>query len=85
MELQARLGVDQALRAERDPETSTSIDWPYDYAELEPYYDKHEYFVGISGQHGNLNGTIDQRGNIFEGPRSVRTRIRRCGGPGSRT
>ena len=51
------------------PKDSTSIDWPFDYAELEPYYDKHEYFVGVSGQHGNLKGAIDQRGNIFEGPR----------------
>ncbi len=51
------------------PADSTSIDWPFDYAELEPYYDKHEYLVGVSGQHGNLKGVLDQRGNIFEGPR----------------
>ena len=51
------------------PKDSTSIDWPFDYAELEPYYDKHEYFAGVSGQHGNIQGTIDPRGNIFEGPR----------------
>ena len=38
------------------PADSTSIDWPFDYAELEPYYDKHEYLVGVSGQHGNLKG-----------------------------
>jgi gluconate 2-dehydrogenase alpha chain len=51
------------------PKTSTSIDWPFDYNELEPYYDKHEYFVGVSGQHGNLNGVLNQKGNILEGPR----------------
>jgi gluconate 2-dehydrogenase alpha chain len=51
------------------PKGSTSIDWPFDYDELEPYYDKHEYEAGVSGQHGNLRGTIDRRGNIFEGPR----------------
>ena len=36
------------------PKDSTSIDWPFDYAELEPYYDKHEYFAGVSGQAGNV-------------------------------
>lgn len=51
------------------PKGSTSIDWPFDYAELEPYYDKHEYYAGVSGQAGNVNGVIDRRGNIFEGPR----------------
>ncbi len=51
------------------PKDSTSIDWPFDFAELEPYYDKHEYFAGVSGQAGNIQGTIDPRGNIFEGPR----------------
>ena len=34
------------------PKDCTSIDWPFDYAEIEPYYDKHEYFAGVSGQHG---------------------------------
>ena len=38
--------------------------------ELEPYYDKVEYEIGVSGQAGNIKGTIDQRGNIFEGPRA---------------
>jgi len=54
------------------PKDSTSIDWPFDYNELEPYYDKHEYLAGVSGQHGNLKGSIDPRGNIFEGPRNRR-------------
>jgi gluconate 2-dehydrogenase alpha chain len=51
------------------PRGSTSIDWPIDYADLEPYYDKHEYFAGVSGQHGNLQGKLHPRGNPFEGPR----------------
>jgi len=51
------------------PKDSTSIDWPFDYNELEPYYDKHEYFAGVSGQAGNVQGTIDPRGNIYEGVR----------------
>ena len=52
------------------PKDSTSIDWPFDYAEIEPYYDKHEYFAGVSGQAGNVKGVIDKRGNVLEGPRA---------------
>jgi gluconate 2-dehydrogenase alpha chain len=51
------------------PKDSTSIDWAFDYNELEPYYDKHEYFAGVSGRAGNVQGTIDPRGNIYEGAR----------------
>ena len=56
--------------ASRIPPGSTVEDWPFGLEELEPYYDRVEREVGISGQAGNVNGTIDPRGNIFEGPRS---------------
>ena len=56
--------------ASRIPNGSTVEDWPFELAELEPYYDKVEYAVGISGQAGNIKETIDRRGNIFEGPRA---------------
>ena len=56
--------------AARLPKGSTVEDWPFGLEELEPYYDKVEYEVGISGQAGNVNGIIDKRGNIFEGPRA---------------
>jgi gluconate 2-dehydrogenase alpha chain len=55
--------------ASRIPEGSTVEDWPFDYDELESYYDKVEYAIGVSGKAGNLNGKKDERGNIFEGPR----------------
>ena len=55
--------------AGRIPAGSTVEDWPFGLEELEPYYDAVEYEVGISGQAGNINGTIDERGNVFEGPR----------------
>ena len=55
--------------AGRIPKGSTVEDWPFGLDELESYYDKVEYEVGVSGQAGNINGTIDPRGNIFEGPR----------------
>src|SRR5216684_6491500 len=55
--------------APRIPKGSTVEDWPFGYEELEPYYDKIEYEVGVSGQAGNISGKIDPRGNPFEGPR----------------
>src|ERR1700730_5611124 len=51
------------------PAGSTLEDWPLTYDELEPYYDRVEYEVGVSGKAGNLRGKIDPAGNIFEGPR----------------
>ena len=55
--------------ASRIPSGSTVEDWPFGYDELEPYYDSVEREIGISGKAGNIKGTMDQRGNIFEGPR----------------
>ena len=55
--------------AARIPKGSTVEDWPFGYDELEPYYDKVEWETGVSGQAGNISGTIDPRGNIFEAPR----------------
>jgi gluconate 2-dehydrogenase alpha chain len=55
--------------ASRIPKGSTIEDWPFSYDDLEPFYDKVEYTVGISGKAGNMNGKLDERGNIFEAPR----------------
>jgi gluconate 2-dehydrogenase alpha chain len=54
----------------RIPAGSTVEDWPFTYEDLEPYYDKAEYALGISGKAGNLKGVKDPSGNIFEGVRS---------------
>jgi gluconate 2-dehydrogenase alpha chain len=54
----------------RIPAGSTVEDWPFGLEELEPYYDKVEIELGVSGQAGNVRGVIDRRGNIFEGPRA---------------
>src|ERR1700677_865570 len=51
------------------PKGSTLEDWPITYDELEPYYDTIEWEVGVSGKAGNIQGKIDPRGNVFEGPR----------------
>src|SRR5882724_12864736 len=51
------------------PEDSSVIDWPVSYAELEPYYDRAEYDLGVSGKAGNLQGKKIEGGNVFEAPR----------------
>ena len=51
------------------PAGSTLEDWPLTYDDLEPFYDTIEWEVGVSGKAGNIQGKIDPRGNIFEGPR----------------
>ena len=51
------------------PAGSTVEDWPVTYQQLEPYYDKVEYAIGVAGKAGNIRGTLDRAGNIFESPR----------------
>jgi gluconate 2-dehydrogenase alpha chain len=51
------------------PEDSSVTDWPLSYADLEPFYDKAEYELGISGKAGNLQGRKIEGGNVFESPR----------------
>src|SRR3984893_13972753 len=51
------------------PEDCSVIDWPLSYADLEPYYDRAEYDLGVSGKAGNLQGRKIEGGNIFEAPR----------------
>lgn len=56
--------------ANRIPAGSTVEDWPLTLEELEPFYDKVEYVVGVSGKAGNIKGVIDPRGNTYEGARA---------------
>jgi gluconate 2-dehydrogenase alpha chain len=51
------------------PEGSSLVDWPMSYAELEPFYDRIEYELGVSGKAGNLQGRKIAGGNVFEAPR----------------
>jgi gluconate 2-dehydrogenase alpha chain len=52
------------------PEGMTIQDWGVTYDDLEPCYDRFEYLCGISGQAGNVQGTVQPGGNPFEGPRA---------------
>jgi gluconate 2-dehydrogenase alpha chain len=51
------------------PADSSLVDWPLNYADLEPYYDRAEYELGVSGKAGNLQGRKIDGGNVFEAPR----------------
>jgi len=51
------------------PKDSSLVDWPLTYAELEPFYDRAEYELGVSGKAGNLQGRKIEGGNVFEAPR----------------
>ena len=51
------------------PADSSLTDWPVSYAELEPFYDRAEYDLGVSGKAGNLQGKKIEGGNVFEAPR----------------
>ena len=48
----------------------TFQDWGVTYSELEPYYDRFEYLLGIAGKAGNLQGKKIDGGNVLEEPRS---------------
>jgi gluconate 2-dehydrogenase alpha chain len=52
------------------PDDSCAADWPVSYAELEPYYDRFERTLGVTGIAGNVRGKRQARGNPFEGERS---------------
>ncbi|MDX1491671.1 MAG: GMC family oxidoreductase, partial [Pseudohongiellaceae bacterium] len=60
----------QRYGAHRIPRNSTVEDWPISYEDLEPFYDRVEYALGVSGVAGNIAGKINNDGNIFEGARS---------------
>jgi len=51
------------------PEDSSLVDWPLTYADLEPFYDRAEHELGVSGKAGNLQGRKIDGGNVFEAPR----------------
>ncbi|PLR82308.1 GMC family oxidoreductase [Bacillus canaveralius] len=48
---------------------TTVVDWPVSYEDLEPYYDKVEWELGVAGKPGNINGEVQEGGNPFESPR----------------
>jgi gluconate 2-dehydrogenase alpha chain len=52
------------------PDEATVQDWGVTAQDLEPYFDRFEYLMGICGKAGNLDGKKIDGGNVFEDPRS---------------
>jgi gluconate 2-dehydrogenase alpha chain len=68
-DFRARSQTIERYGASAIPQDSSLADWPLSYAELEPYYDRAEYELGVSGKAGNLQGRKIDGGNVFEAPR----------------
>src|SRR5277367_3875557 len=68
-DFRARSQTIERYGASAIPTDSSLADWPLSYADLEPYYDRAEYEIGVSGRAGNLQGRKIDGGNVFEAPR----------------
>jgi gluconate 2-dehydrogenase alpha chain len=68
-DFRARSQTMERYGASAIPKDSSLVDWPLTYAELEPFYDRAEYELGVSGKAGNLQGRKIDGGNLFEAPR----------------
>src|SRR3954468_24558891 len=68
-DFRARTKTMERYGASAIPQDSSLVDWPVSYNELEPFYDKAEYDLGVSGTAGNLEGKKNEAGNVFEAPR----------------
>src|SRR6266852_1241720 len=68
-DFRARSHTIERYGASAVPEESSLADWPLSYADLEPFYDRAEYELGVSGKAGNLQGQKVAGGNPFEAPR----------------
>jgi gluconate 2-dehydrogenase alpha chain len=69
-DFRARSATIERYGAKAIPSDSSLIDWPLSYTELERYYDRAEYELGVSGKAGNLQGRKIAGGNVFEAARS---------------
>ena len=68
-DFRARSHTIERYGASAIPADSSLADWPLSYADLEPFYDRAEYELGVSGKAGNLQGRKIDGGNVFEAPR----------------
>src|SRR5947209_2016311 len=68
-DFRARSRTVERYGASAIPGDSSLTDWPLTYADLEPFYDRAEYELGVSGKAGNVQGRKIDGGNVFEAPR----------------
>ena len=53
-EFRMRSAIIEHLGEQALPPGSNIVDWPISYDDLEPYYDRVEYVMGVSGTAGNI-------------------------------
>src|SRR5215472_19135659 len=75
-DFRARSHTIERYGASTIPSDSSLVDWPVTYAELEPYYDRAEYELGVSGKAGNVQGKKIDGGNVLKRSSAI-TRSRR--------
>src|SRR4029450_12690290 len=75
-DFRARSQTIERYGASAIPKDSSLTDWPLTYADLESFYDRAEYELGVSGKAGNLAGRKVDGGNIFEAPRRREDAVR---------
>src|SRR6202049_513419 len=68
-DFRARSQTIERYGASAIPADSSLADWPLTYADLEPFYDRDEYELGVAGKAGHLPGCQIEGGNVFEAPR----------------
>lgn len=69
-DIKMRSTVIERYGADFIPQDMTVQDYPFTYAEMEPFFDKFEKICGTAGQAGNINGEKLEGGNPFEAPRN---------------
>jgi gluconate 2-dehydrogenase alpha chain len=69
-DLRMRTKIDERYGKDFLPAEYTIQDWGVSYADLEPYYDRFEYLLGVSGKAGNLLGKKIPGGNVLEEQRA---------------
>ncbi len=62
-EFRMRSTIVERLSKKALPEAHTLVDWPISYEDLEPYYDRVEWELGISGRGSNIFGQSDKSDN----------------------
>lgn len=69
-EFRMRSTIEERLGPNALPQGHTLVDWPITYADLEPYYDRAEWELGISGRGSNILANPEQDENPWEAPRA---------------
>ena len=64
--------IEERFGADALEEDSTMVDWPIGYDDLEPYYDRVEWELGVSGRAGNVKGAPDPAGQPLRIPAGAR-------------